>query len=810
MGLQTFTSPDGTTGSTTFGPDPQFGMQSPVAAASQVATPSGLTLQAARSVSVTLQNPTDALSVLTRVDAQTVNGRTTQTTYTASTRKLTTVFPAGRIVTATLDDKGRVTQVAPPGVLPVSFHYDPKGRLDSTTQGARSITIGYDDSGFVRTVTDPLSRTTTFTYDRAGRIGTQALPGSRTVGFGYDASGNLTSLAPPGRPAHGFGYTSIDEVRSYDPPPVDGSGSTSTTYAYDLDGEVYRTLFPDAETLAAIWEADALGTRTGRLASVTTAYGTTSFGYDTAGRVQTVAAPDVALGYGYDGFLPTSETWTGAISGSVGYAYNTSFRVSGVAVGGTTAARAYDADGLLTGAGSLGMVREPSTGRLSTSSLGAVATSQTYDSYGALATFSASVSGVERYRYELTPDILGRIASKKETIGGEVHTTGYGYDDAGRLSTVQRDGALASSYEYNANGNRTLKVSGSTTELGSYDAQDRLLSYAGATYTWRPNGELESRTAGGQTTWCGYDRLGSLRQVALPDGRSIEYLVDGRNRRVGKKVNGALVEGFLYEGQLRPVAWLDGTGAVQATFVYGTRVNVPEYMVTQSGNYRILADHLGSPRLVVDASTGAIAERIDYDEWGQVLQDTNPGFQPFGFAGGLYDRDTGLVRFGARDFDPQTGRWTNKDPLLFGGGDGDVYAYVGNDPIDFFDPSGLFCWETFKSTFSFDLNTMNHLTFSLPTGLVRTGIGLFTAGATSETFGTVTWWQAGKSILAPGMGPRGIATLGGVGGTLGSAALNAALNTVAVAGALEAGFVIGSAADALGQALADDCKGSCK
>jgi len=73
--------------------------------------------------------------------------------------------------------------------------------------------------------------------------------------------------------------------------------------------------------------------------------------------------------------------------------------------------------------------------------------------------------------------------------------------------------------------------------------------------------------------------------------------------------------------------------------------------------YRILTDHLGSPRLVADIDTGAIAQSIDYDRSCLVIEDTNPGFQPFGFAGGLYDPDTGLVRFGARDYDPFTGRW---------------------------------------------------------------------------------------------------------------------------------------------------------
>src|SRR4029453_2018992 len=84
-----------------------------------------------------------------------------------------------------------------------------------------------------------------------------------------------------------------------------------------------------------------------------------------------------------------------------------------------------------------------------------------------------------------------------------------------------------------------------------------------------------------------------------------------------------------------------------------------------------------------------VAEAIDYDEYGKVAFDTNPGFQPFGFAGGLYDRDTGLVRFGARDYDPQTGRWLRKDPMRFGAGSTNLYSYAGGNPVSFTDPLGL-------------------------------------------------------------------------------------------------------------------------
>jgi RHS repeat-associated protein len=80
-------------------------------------------------------------------------------------------------------------------------------------------------------------------------------------------------------------------------------------------------------------------------------------------------------------------------------------------------------------------------------------------------------------------------------------------------------------------------------------------------------------------------------------------------------------------------------------------------------------------------------QELEYDEWGRVQKDSNPGFQPFGYAGGLYDRDTKLVRFGARDYDPQTGTWTTKDPIGLAGGL-NVYGYTQGNPVSFSDPTG--------------------------------------------------------------------------------------------------------------------------
>ena len=112
-------------------------------------------------------------------------------------------------------------------------------------------------------------------------------------------------------------------------------------------------------------------------------------------------------------------------------------------------------------------------------------------------------------------------------------------------------------------------------------------------------------------------------------------------------------------------------------------------MIRDNVRYRMISDHLGSVRAVIDTGSNTLVQRMDYDVWGRVTNDTNPGFQPFGFAGGLYDPDTGLTRFGARDYDAETARWTAKDPILFDGGDTNLYGYVLNDPVNWIDPEGL-------------------------------------------------------------------------------------------------------------------------
>ena len=505
-------------------------------------------------------------------------------------------------------------------------------------------------------------------------------------------------------------------------------GHTPTQYAYNLDHQLLQVIRPDGSTIDLGYD------NAGRISILTLPSGQVSFGYHpSSGNLLTITAQDGGtLTYAYDGRLPTSETWAGTVAGSVQYTYDDNFRIISQHVNGALLAPfQYDADGLLVQAGALILHRDPATGLLTGTTLGNLEDTRTYDRFGKVQSNRTTVNGTEIFASQYVHNAVGHIMQKAEAVEGQTNIYSYGYDLAGRLIEVKRDGTAIATYHYDSNGNRLSYTSPDGTVAGTYDVQDRLTHYGTSTYTYTANGELHHKITGSETTTYTYDASGNLMGLGLPDGTQIEYVIDGRDRRVGKKVNGAFVQGWLYAGQLTPVAELDGSGTITAHFVYGTRPNVPEYMIKGGHTYRIITDHLGSPRRVIDTSSGHIVQRMDYDVFGRVAFDDNPGFQPFGFAGGLYDPDSQLTRFGARDYDAETGRWTAKDPIRFAGGNTNLYGYVLNDPVNWIDPEGLAwtdwqenIWATLEGTVeespilkpktSYGKNTNNDLFVALP------------------------------------------------------------------------------------------------
>ncbi|HVP61522.1 MAG TPA: RHS repeat-associated core domain-containing protein [Myxococcaceae bacterium] len=694
-GQTTTVSPDGTVTVTTLAPDPRFLMRVRRPGLRKITVPSGLSFQQTVTHSGLLPlGDLNPFGFSTLTTTRTVNGKAWVQTFDAASRAMTLTTPLGRNLSVALDSTGRV-ESGTAGPLPTAtYRYDDRGRVLGLTRGTVATSLEYGADGLASASVDPLGKRATMTRDAAGRTTSGNLPGGLQFSFQYDPSGNLTTVTVPSGATHQFGFNSLDTLASYKPPL-----SGPTTLEYDLDGYLATKQFPDGSRVSASFDNG------GRLVALSTPRTTARLHYAQAsGRL--VAVDDdqstgsnptgSSVGLTYDGFLVSDTSWSGAVSGTIHYTYNSNLLVASSALSGSpTISYGYDSDLLLTslGAGSslLTLSRNPLTGFLSGTVLGQISTSQSYDADGRLAGLTAAAGGTLLYGVSIQRDAASRTLQRTETIQGHTQSFTYTYDDAGRLVSQTTDGSASGHWEYDLNGNRTASSAPgapSTSVAATYDQEDRLVSSGSASYSFGQNGDLQQKVDGNQTTNYAYDLSGALISVALPTGDRIDYVLDAVGRRVGRKVNGSLQQAWLYYG-MRPVAELDASGSVVSRFAFGTRAHVPDFMWRAGVVYRFVCDERGSVRLVVNTATGAVAQRIDYDVWGNVTADSNPGFQPFGFAGGLWDRDTNLVRFGVRDYDPQVGRWTTKDPLRLAGG-ANFYAYVQNSPVDRIDPNGLF------------------------------------------------------------------------------------------------------------------------
>jgi RHS repeat-associated protein len=688
-GSQMLTYPDGTTVTLHPTPDPRWGMLAPVPGLT-LKLPSGGQVVELHTRSATLADPTNPLSLQQAAETVSYGTGNFVSTYTSATHQLTETSPTGRQRVFSLDNLGRVVGDQIGSLATVSQTYDSAGNLASVSQAGRSTSFDYDAGDLLTTLTDPLRHQARFTYDSAGRLTSITYPDGGTRSLTYDPNGNVATFTPPGAAAYTYAYSPIDQLASEIPPTTSGP-SGALDYAYNRDRQLQTQTRPDQSQLTYSYDA------AGRLSGVSIpGLGQETLAYDSSsGNLHQLTRPEgESLAFSYDGPNLTGLTWIGAMAGSVLRQLDARGHVISDTVDGANGASyAYDPDGYLSQAGSLSVTRDPQVGFTTGTAFGGVTTTFSHTSVGELQGLDASFNGSSLLSQSYIRDLTGRLTQTTETIQGTPTTYTYGYDALGRLTEVAAGGTPVAHYTYDQNGNRTSLTDASGTPVAStYDAQDRLLTAGTSTFTYNASGQLQTRMAAGTPTTYTYDAVGNLLGVNLPNGDQIAYVVDGANQRVAKLVNGTPVLGFLYaspDGIARPIAQLEGANHVLSRFVYATDRNVPDYLVQGSATYRIISDPIGSVRLVVNTATGAVAQRLDYDAFGNVVNDTNPGFQPFGFAGGIYDPDTKLVRFGLRDYDPSTGRWTAPDPAGFQFGGSNRYTYALDDPLNVVDPRGL-------------------------------------------------------------------------------------------------------------------------
>ena len=686
-GERTTTLEDGSQVTVAESPDPRHGMQAAFIGHILLTLPSGLTWEYEHTRQVTMASSDDPLSTLEQIDTFVINGTATSVTqYDATTGVMTMTSPEGRVHTLRSDASGRITSSEAAGRHPIEVSYGADGKPDSMTRGDRIVTFEYDADGRLWRVTDPLLRTLEYSYDLAGNISEVALPDGAVLGKTIDAAGNVVAVQPPGRPWHIATYDDDNRLTGYTPPGPAGVGSFDV--AWDLDGRLDTVTYADGSGWEMGWNP------LGQLVQLQTSRGVTTFGQDPVTGLETTATTPEGntVAFGYDGFLTTDLTWTGLVAGTVSFTWDSFLRPDSVAVNGDGRPRGYDVDGLLTSVGALALTRDPLNGQLSGATIGGITTSWEASPYGELSSYRVDGAGGQAYYAgDYTYDALGRLDTITEVVdGGPAVELAFAYDAQGRLASRSVDALVAESAVWDANGAWTSVTDVAGTRAVTVDDADRVTLLGAIAYGYDVGGRRASRTSGGDVTAYRWDSLGNLMGADLPDGTAIDYVYDGLNQRIAKKVDGAVTQGFLWRDPLSPIAELDAAGAVVSRFVYGEAATTPAYIEKGGATYRLVLDHRQSVRLVVDVDTGAVVQRLDYDAFGRVLTDTNPGFQPFGFAGGLYDADLGWVTFGVRHYDPETGSWTRPDPIGFAGGVTNLYLYAGGDPMNRIDPDGRF------------------------------------------------------------------------------------------------------------------------
>jgi RHS repeat-associated protein len=564
-----------------------------------------------------------------------------------SGNQTTVTDQAGKPRRSLTDALGRLTRVDEPN--------KDTGALGDVTSPVQPTSYSYDALDDLQTVTQG-GQTRSFSYDSLKRLTSATNPESGTVNYtSYDGNGNLLSK-------------------------TDARGIT-TYYVYDalnrLTNKTYQNDPSSTPAVSYTYDATSVSNSKGRLTQVGSTVSTTNYtGYDAMGRVtassQTTNGQTYLLGYGYNlaGGM-TSETYPSGRTVSTGY--DTAGRVNGV-----------------TGSGSK-----------------TYASTFTYWPHGAVNSITLGNNLIETtvfgprlqptsiaagtllslvYNYGTTNN-NGNVVSQGIAAGSFSATQNYGYDALNRLTSASEGSNWTESYGYDQYGNRT-SVSVSSSYLPTYapapsmDASNKNRFATSASFGYDNAGNLTQGPVapGGATQTFGYDAENKL--VNFNSGTAT-YAYDGDGRRVMKVMSSSTTI-FIYDATGKLIAEYANTAA------------------TGSGTKYITADHLGSTRLVTDA-TGAVLARHDYLPFGEdipalfgnrssVTGYNNSDDTKQKFTAKERDSESGLDYFGARYFSSGVGRFESADTfnnkLLQNPQDLNLYVYTINNPLRYVDPNG--------------------------------------------------------------------------------------------------------------------------
>jgi RHS repeat-associated protein len=567
-----------------------------------------------------------------------------------------------------------------------SRNFDSLNRLVQWLGAANQINIlSYDDNGAPSTLTDPLGRTTQLNYDQFTRVSSVIDAAKGKTSYLYDAGNRLEKLRTPNGSEVKLGRNAFGEIvwnqdnnalsftvqQSFD---AGGNligksdyRNFKTNYAYDALGRLTLQSGEDgAPPLTFVYDAGP--NAIGHLSSMRDESGTQSWTYNNQGRVESITRTTgllkIVTQYGYDkAGRMTAITYPSGLV--VEYSYERD-RVSALAVGGKKLATSvqyqpFGVAGWTWGNG------QPYA--------------RTYDQDGRLLSYSFG-TGTKTVQRDLAGDITRIIDSVDLSRNQD-----FGYDELGRVVRYKLGDGLQQEYSYDGNGNRSAIIVKGKRYPYKYDG-NFLIEVAGPVpIAMSPVGSDFSRISDG-THVMQYDRYNRLQSVTR-GADTVAYISNGLNQRVTKQYSNGKAIHFVHGLKGELLAELDNLGNALVEYIW--LGDQPIGVVHASQMDYVYADYANTPRLVTD-SASRLQWRWESDPFGNTPAEAAEDWPDYRFnlrfPGQYHDAESGLHYNWQRYYDPETGRYTQPDPIGLEGGI-NSYTYGLGNPIANIDPLGL-------------------------------------------------------------------------------------------------------------------------
>ncbi|MDR1976383.1 MAG: hypothetical protein LBQ18_05270 [Campylobacteraceae bacterium] len=617
---------------------------------------------------------------------------TVTTDYLLGTQTITT--PENRKTTIHFDLKTylplSITQTGKPSY---TFAYNSKKQLISSLEGLKLHTYTYDKRGNLATITDALLNKYTYSYDQKDRLISAKNPNGLTLYYDYDTNDNLISILNYNSYDNEFNYNPLDQKSEWSSPL-----GYKTYYEYDKDKKLTKITKPSGKEIRNEYS-------NGLLSSTFTNEDRYDYSYDCLGQIVSISTNQDKTIYSYDGDLLTNISYQGALNQDIKFTYNPYFLPTSLTYASEKENFTYDKDNLLIKSNDLTITRDKNNANILNQEENGYEQKLSYlSSYDGIYKLEDNIDNKRIYGYTNTlRNTADKLLTQTEYLYDRTLYHTYTYDKQGRLTKASTlhsgvKNEKPSSYyyieefSYDKQGNILKQTIANNTQKtirqGAYDIDDRTKIFDNTNYIYNTDGYLSSKTDAQETTTYTYGTLGELREVILPNNDKITYLYNSNNQRTAKLINNQIEEKYLWLNLTTLLAVYDKDDNLISRFYYSND-RVPYKVKHNNQIYYLSYNHQGSLKAVTDQN-GQNIKSIIYSAYGNIIQDTNPNLNiHIGFAGGLYDKDTKLIRFGYRDYDPNTGKWTTKDPIDFSGGDSNLYGYVMGDPVNGVDVEGL-------------------------------------------------------------------------------------------------------------------------